>query len=71
VSNFIKIESLRKVQRVLWGILRETDDREDPGILRMTILKSTFEKYHRMAWDECKWFRIGTNDMIYDMIQYI
>lgn len=64
MPNFIKIESLRKVQRVLWGILRETDDREDPGIHRMMIHKSTFKKYHRMAWVECKWFRIGTNDII-------
>jgi hypothetical protein len=43
-----------------WGILRERDHLEDPGIDRMIILRYMLREWDVRVWTGSMWLRIGT-----------
>jgi hypothetical protein len=51
----------RGVTGFLWGILRERDNLEDPGLDRRIILRWIFRKWDKGAWTGSIWLRIRTD----------
>ena len=43
-----------------WGILREIDDLENPGVSGMIILRWIIRTWDVRVWTGSSWLRIGT-----------
>ena len=56
------MEESRSVYRVWWGILRERDYFEDPGIDEKIILRWIFRKWEVRAWTGAIWIILGIGD---------
>jgi len=50
----------RSVCRILWGILRERDHLEYPGLYGRIKLRWIFRKWDVRVWTGSSWLRIGT-----------
>jgi hypothetical protein len=61
-GHVARLGESRGVYRVWWGILREIDYFEDPGIDGKIILRWIFRKWELRARTGAIWIRIGTGD---------
>jgi hypothetical protein len=62
VGHVARMGESRGVYRIWWGILRDRDYFEDPGIHEKIILRWIFRKWEMRAWTGLSWLRIGTGD---------
>jgi len=58
VGNVAGMGERGSVFRVLWGVLRERDHLEDPGVDGRIILRWIFMKWDVRVWTGSSWFRI-------------